>query len=338
MGAPLVGRTLGHFRVTGEIGAGGMGVVYKADDLRLKRTVALKVLPPELALDPERRARLLAEARAASALNHPHIVTVYEIAEADGTDFIAMEYLEGRSLDRLIGANGLPLTEALAYTAQILSALAAAHTRGVVHRDLKPANVIVTPQRQVKVVDFGLAKRLARGAADSEATTATAAAKTAEGALAGTVAYMSPEQAEGRPVDERSDLFSLGVILYEMATGRRPVHRRHEHLGHLVDRQGHAQVGHRAQPGAAARSRPHHPARAHERPRAAISDREGSAQRSRRAEGVARLGGTADRHDGIRLTARRGRRDRAAQSWPGDRSGDCDPLARRWLRLPVGDA
>ena len=111
MGAPLVGRTLGHFRVTGAIGAGGMGVVYKADDLRLRRTVALKVLPPELALDPARRARLLAEARAASALNHPHIVTVHEIAEADGTDFIAMKYVEGRSLDRLIGASGLPLAE-----------------------------------------------------------------------------------------------------------------------------------------------------------------------------------------------------------------------------------
>jgi Tol biopolymer transport system component len=221
MGAPLVGRTLGHFRVTGAIGAGGMGVVYRADDLRLKRTVALKLLPPELALDPARRARLLAEARAASALNHPHIVTVHEIAEADGTDFIAMEYVEGRSLDRLIGASGLPLTEALDYTAQILSALSAAHAQGVVHRDLKPANVIVTPQRQVKVVDFGLAKRLARGA-DPEAATATAAEKTAEGALAGTVAYMSPEQAEGRRVDERSDLFSLGVILYEMLAGRRP--------------------------------------------------------------------------------------------------------------------
>src|SRR5262245_21090296 len=213
MGAPLVGRTLGHFHVTGEIGAGGMGVVYEADDLRLKRKVALKVLPPELALDPARRARLLAEARAASALNHPHIVTVYEIAEADGTDFIAMEYLQGRSLDRLIGAKGLPLAEALDYAAQILSALSAAHAQGVVHRDLKPANVMVTPQGQVKVVDFGLAKRLARGAVDAEAPTATAAARTAEGTLAGTVAYMSPEQAEGRPVDERSDLFAVGVIL-----------------------------------------------------------------------------------------------------------------------------
>jgi serine/threonine protein kinase len=224
MDAPLIGRTLGHFRVTGAIGAGGMGVVYKADDLRLRRTVALKVLPPELALDPARRARLLAEARAASALNHPNIVTVHEIDSADETDFIAMEYLEGRPLDRLIGAEGLPVADALAYATQIAAALTAAHARGVVHRDLKPANVIVTPQGQVKVLDFGLAKRLPGAPLGSEAPTDTAVARTAEGSLAGTVAYMSPEQAEGRPIDERSDLFSLGVILFEMVTGRRPFH------------------------------------------------------------------------------------------------------------------
>jgi serine/threonine protein kinase/Tol biopolymer transport system component len=222
MDAPLIGRTLGHFRVTEAIGAGGMGVVYKATDLRLRRTVALKVLPPELALDPARRGRLLAEARAASALNHPNIVTVHEIDSADATDFIAMEYLDGRPLDRLIGAEGLPVAEALAYAAQIAAALTAAHARGVVHRDLKPANVIVTPQGQVKVVDFGLAKLLPGAPLDSEAPTDTAAARTAEGSLAGTVAYMSPEQAQGRPIDERSDLFSLGVILFEMVTGRRP--------------------------------------------------------------------------------------------------------------------
>ena len=224
MDAPLIGRTLGHFRVTDAIGAGGMGVVYKATDLRLKRTVALKVLPPELALEPERRARLLAEARAASALNHPGIVTVHEIDSADGIDFVAMEYVEGRPLDRVIGKEGLPLGEALGYATQIATALAAAHAQGVVHRDLKPANVIVTPQGQVKVVDFGLAKRVAHAPADSEALTDTAVARTAEGALAGTVAYMSPEQAEGWPIDARSDLFSLGVILFEMLTGRRPFH------------------------------------------------------------------------------------------------------------------
>ena len=222
MDVPLIGRTLGHFRVTDAIGAGGMGVVYKATDLRLRRTVALKVLPRELALDPERRGRLLAEARAASALNHANIVTVYEIDSADGTDFIAMEYLEGRPLDRVIGSDGLALGEALGYAAQIAAALAAAHAQGVVHRDLKPANVIVTPQGRVKVVDFGLAKRLPKAPVDSEALTDTAVAHTAEGSLAGTAAYMSPEQAEGRSIDERSDLFSLGVILFEMVTGRRP--------------------------------------------------------------------------------------------------------------------
>jgi Tol biopolymer transport system component/predicted Ser/Thr protein kinase len=222
MDAPLIGRTLGHFRVTGAIGAGGMGVVYKATDLRLRRTVALKVLPPELALDSQRRARLLGEARAASALNHPHIVTVHEIDSADGTDFIAMEYVEGRPLDRVIGKDGLALAEALAYGAQIAKALEAAHAQGVVHRDLKPANVIVTPQGRLKVVDFGLAKLLPRAPLVSEASTETAAVRTAEGSLAGTLAYMSPEQAQGRPIDERSDLFSLGVIVYEMVTGRRP--------------------------------------------------------------------------------------------------------------------
>ena len=197
MAAPLVGRTLGHFRVSDVIGAGGMGVVYKATDLRLRRTVALKVLPPELALDPERRSRLLAEARAASALNHPNIVTVHEIDSADGIDFVAMEYVEGRPLDRVIGKDGLALGEALAYAAQIAAALSAAHAQGVVHRDLKPANVIVTPNGQLKVVDFGLAKRLPKAPVDSEALTDTAAARTAEGSLAGTVAYMSPEQARG---------------------------------------------------------------------------------------------------------------------------------------------
>ena len=222
MAAPLVGRTLGHFRLSDVIGAGGMGVVYKATDLRLRRTVALKVLPPELALDPERRSRLLAEARAASALNHPNIVTVHEIDSADGIDFVAMEYVEGRPLDRLIEKDGLALGEALAYAAQIAAALSAAHAQGVVHRDLKPANVIVTPNGQLKVVDFGLAKRLPKAPVDSEALTDTVAARTAEGSLAGTVAYMSPEQAEGWPIDERSDLFSLGVILFEMVTGRRP--------------------------------------------------------------------------------------------------------------------
>jgi Tol biopolymer transport system component/predicted Ser/Thr protein kinase len=217
----MIGRELGHFRLTESIGAGGMGVVYKATDLRLKRTVAIKLLPTELAQDPDRRARLLREARAASSLNHPNIVTVHEIDSAEGIDFVAMEFVEGRSLDRLIGADGLALREALEHAAQIARALAAAHGRGVLHRDLKPGNVMVTPEGQVKVVDFGLAKRLPVPAT-SAVPTETAGPRSAEGSLAGTVAYMSPEQAQGRPLDARSDLFALGVVLFEMLTGRRP--------------------------------------------------------------------------------------------------------------------
>ena len=162
MDAPLIGRTLGHFQVTGAIGAGGMGVVYKATDLRLGGRWPSRCCPPSWPGTRNGGRRLLTEARAASALNHPHIVTVHEIDSADGTDFIAMEYVEGRPLDRVIGKEGLPAGEALAYGAQIAEALAAAHAQGVVHRDLKPANVIVTPQGQVKVVDFGLAKLLPR--------------------------------------------------------------------------------------------------------------------------------------------------------------------------------
>jgi serine/threonine protein kinase/Tol biopolymer transport system component len=222
MADSLVGRTLGHFRITGTIGAGGMGVVYQANDLRLRRTVALKVLPPELAQDPGRRARLLGEARAAAALQHPNVVTVHEIDHADGLDFIAMEYLEGATLERLITSPGMALDQLLGYGIQIAMALAAAHARGIVHRDLKPANVIVTSQGEVKVLDFGLAKRRPEVKADPEGVTETGAGPTAEGTVVGTAAYMSPEQAQGRPVDGRSDLFSLGVILFEMATGQRP--------------------------------------------------------------------------------------------------------------------
>ena len=217
----MIGRQLGHFRVVEEIGAGGMGVVYKATDLRLHRPVALKLLPPAGSSDPERRSRLEREARAASALNHPNIVTIHEIDSAEGVDFIAMEHVEGKTLEALIGASGLDLTEALSYAVQIAGALAAAHAHGIVHRDLKPRNVMVTAQGQVKVLDFGLARRV-QGTADTEASTLSAEPRTASGAIVGTVAYMSPEQADGRAVDGRSDIFSFGVVLYEMLTGRRP--------------------------------------------------------------------------------------------------------------------
>ena len=169
----MIGRRLGHFEITGAIGAGGMGVVYKATDLKLQRTVALKLLPPELAADRDRRSRFEREARAASALNHPNIVTVHEIDSADGVDFIAMELVEGETLDAAI-ERGLAVDRALGYAAQIGEALAAAHAAGIVHRDLKPRNVIVKPAGQVKVLDFGLAKRVGGGRVDSHAPTASA--------------------------------------------------------------------------------------------------------------------------------------------------------------------
>jgi serine/threonine protein kinase/Tol biopolymer transport system component len=218
----MIGRKLGHFEITGSIGAGGMGVVYKATDLRLRRTVAIKLLPPETAGDSQGRSRLEREARAASALNHPNIVTVYEIDRAEGLgDFIAMEFVEGETLGAAV-ARGLSIEEALGYARQIAEALAAAHAAGIVHRDLKPGNVIVKPGGQVKVLDFGLARRIAVGTLDTAAPTASVDPATAHGSVAGTLAYMSPEQAEGRPLDARSDIFSFGVVLYEMLTGRRP--------------------------------------------------------------------------------------------------------------------
>jgi serine/threonine protein kinase len=200
-----------------------MGEVYRARDTRLNRTVAIKVLPHDRVADQDRERRFLQEARAASALNHPHIVTLHDIVHETGIDFLVMEYVAGKSLDRLISGKRLPLVEALGYGQQMASALAAAHAAGIVHRDIKPANVIVTPEGQVKVLDFGLAKLVQRDVEDPEAETRTRAALLTEpGMVMGTVAYMSPEQARGREVDHRTDIFSLGVVLYEMVTGQRP--------------------------------------------------------------------------------------------------------------------
>ena len=222
--AILSGRTVGHYQILSELGEGGMGKVYKARDTVLGRTVALKVLPPELVSDPESKRRLLQEAKATSALNHPNIVTVYDILNDEGVDFIVMEYVEGQTLAELRPGRKFPLDETLKYASQICGALAAAHAAGVVHRDLKPGNVMVNGQDVVKVLDFGLAKRVTTGliGPSADATGADNVLTTEQGAVFGTVSYMSPEQAEGKPVDARSDIFSLGTLLYELLTGRKP--------------------------------------------------------------------------------------------------------------------
>lgn len=214
------GRTVSHYHIAEKLGGGGMGVVWKARDTRLDRFVALKFLPAAKMSDPERKRRFVQEAKAASALNHPNIITVYEIDQADGADFIAMEFVPGKVLDRLISRKGMRVGEALPYAIQLADALAAAHAAGIVHRDLKPGNVMVTANGSVKVLDFGLAKLMEPGRA-ADVTLSAEQPKTDEGMIVGTVSYMSPEQAEGKKVDARTDIFSFGAVLYEILTGRR---------------------------------------------------------------------------------------------------------------------
>jgi eukaryotic-like serine/threonine-protein kinase len=224
----MIGQTLGHYRIDSKLGEGGMGVVYRAFDTHLDRAVAIKVLRPDAIASRERKRRFVQEAKSASALNHPGIVHIYDIDSAnlpDGPiDFIAMEFVPGQTLDQYIGKSGLSLKDTLSYGIQIADALARAHAAGIVHRDLKPANIIVADDGRVKLLDFGLAKLTEAIDGDPGGATETAARdnpQTEEGAILGTVAYMSPEQAEGRKVDRRSDIFSFGSVLYEMVTGRR---------------------------------------------------------------------------------------------------------------------
>src|SRR5262249_14114410 len=205
------GAMLGPYRILDLLGAGGMGRVYRARDTRLGRVVAIKILNQQFS------SRLEREARAASALNHPNIVTLHDIAHDSGVDYLVLEYVPGKSLDKLI-TKGLPLNEAIHYAQQIASALAAAHAAGIVHRDIKPANAIVTSESQVKVLDFGLAKTEAASGADHELQSQPSAL-TEAGTVLGTVAYMSPEQVSAQPLDHRTDIFSLGSTLYEMVTG-----------------------------------------------------------------------------------------------------------------------
>jgi TolB-like protein/Tfp pilus assembly protein PilF len=216
----VIGQTLGRYQILAKLGEGGMGEVFRATDTKLGRVVALKVLPRAMARDPERLARFEREARAVAALNHPHIVTLYSVEEADDINFLTMELVEGQSLAELIPERGLPLDQILTAGSALADALAAAHDKGIVHRDLKPANVMLTADGRVKVLDFGLAKEM-RPAPRADATM-TAAGHTEVGMVMGTPAYMSPEQLAGRVVDHRTDIFSLGILLYQMSSGHRP--------------------------------------------------------------------------------------------------------------------
>jgi serine/threonine protein kinase len=219
----MVSQKILHYQLLEKIGAGGMGEIYKAQDSRLNRLVAVKILSPGLSPDPERRRRFFQEAQAASALNHPNIITLYDIISEGELQCIVMEYIAGKTLRELIPMNGLPAGQALQYGAQIASALTAAHAAGIIHRDLKPSNIMVNATGLIKVLDFGLAKWVDVGLSGQpgEQQSTVEAALTREGSIIGTVSYMSPEQAEGKHVDARSDIFSFGDVLYEMVTGKR---------------------------------------------------------------------------------------------------------------------